>query len=132
MFDSIKFKFNKMKVNNKLKRFKDVEISRYNVECKMIDGSTVHFGSNYKATTFDYDTWIKLMMYEKTIKTNENTYINSKNIVEVKLDSCSKETIKYCYDYFYDNEQYKRYYADEEIQFSKKLYGKLICLNKTK
>ena len=132
MFGNIKFKINKMKVNNKLKRFKDVEVYRYKVKCKMTDGSIAHFGSNCKATTFDYNTWIKLMIYEKIIKTDENTYINSKNIVEVKLDSCSKETIKYCYNYYYDNEQYKRYYADEEIEEKEKEYNRLLALSKIK
>lgn len=131
MFNDIKFKLNQKKVTDKLNEFQDVEIHKYVVKCRLMDGTELYIGKHYKYTDLCFDEWIDGVLDKNIVHTDSDTYVKSENIIEAEYHSVDSKLIKYRYENYFDLRT-THYYSNKEIEENEKEYNRLLALSKIK
>lgn len=91
--NKLKKKLIKILAKRRIEQFETVNVVKYSAKCRMSDGSEVYFGNNYKYTKKDFDCWVKSLLLDDVVYTDDGTYIKTKNIIETSFVSLDKESI---------------------------------------
>lgn len=125
MLNKIKRKHNHKKYKKELAKYRCVDIYKYHFQVTTINNDVYDIGAVYKYTILCFDQYIKELLKDKTIKTNDEILICTSNIVDIKLINTEEVKEFYHYKYGDSRDAYVWYFSEEYIEEQTTEYKKL-------